>query len=121
MNLGVKSIIVAALLIVVMGVEAAIIYLVIPPQAARSATEAPGDGGGGSGASASGTSTGASDGTAAPLRAADFTDDLEEVNVETFNTTNTKVSPGSVVHISFKLTALVHPKQNYKLVFPINR
>ena len=44
---------------------------------------------------------------AAEVAAAEEASDAVEVNIDSFSTTNGRAAPGSVVHISFKLVALV--------------
>ena len=41
----------------------------------------------------------------------DHGDELSEVSVDAFSTTNTRAVPGGVVHVTFKLTALVPTAQ----------
>lgn len=91
MKLGGKTLIIAGIVLVAMVLEAVMIVVLMP----------------GNNAAASGTDTESAE-TAAEepvLAAAD--ESSAEALIDTFSCTNTRVAPGSVVHLSFKLVAVI--------------
>ena len=101
MKLPLKAIVIAAVVLVAMGLEAAIIVAMLPstPAAATSTAKAETD-------------------SETTLEKGSTGEDLAEVAIDSFNCTNNLVAPGSVLHLSFKVIAVVPAKQS--LIFEEN-
>lgn len=88
MKLNAKTLMIAGIVVGAMILEAAVIYFMLP---APQTTAAP--------------SPDAQNKPAEPEVA--VSDDTGEVPIDSFNCTNNRVAPGSVVHLSFKVIAVV--------------
>lgn len=98
MKLNAKTLIIAGVVVIAMALEAAIIFMMMPPKAAEVAA-----------GEQAATSEDAPD-AEAPEEPA-VSDDFAEVLVDSFNCTNNRVAPGSVIHLSFKVIGIVRAKQ----------
>ncbi|MBI1346698.1 hypothetical protein GC163_10465 [bacterium] len=102
MKLNAKTLIIAGVVVIAMALEAAIIFFVMPPK---------------------GSAVNASEQNATEEVKEDeeleedptATDEFAEVLIDSFNCTNNRVAPGSVIHLSFKVIGIVRSKQ--KLAF----
>jgi flagellar basal body-associated protein FliL len=101
MKLNTQTLIVGGIVLVAMAVEAVVIVMLMPPAATTAAT---GDG--------------TDPKSETPAEEAPVVDEFAEVLVDSFNTTNNKVAPGSTIHLSFKVIGVVPEKQ--KLAFEEN-
>jgi len=98
MKLNIKTLIIAGVVVIAMTLEAAIIFMMMPPKAAVvDAGEQ----------SKSGQESGDLEMAEEPA----VSDDFAEVLVDSFNCTNNRVAPGSVIHLSFKVIGIVQAKQ----------
>ncbi len=101
MKLNVRTLIIAGIVVAAMGLEAAIIYVVIPPRAAAADS---------------------SEGEKADTRLdSPVTDDMAEIVIDSFNCTNNGIAPGSVIHLSFKVIGIVPAGQHLAFEENANR
>lgn len=104
MKLNAKTLIIAGIVVVAMGLEAAIIYMVLPPQAVEAKPTEEGD----------------VEKKPAPEETP-VVDDMSEVLIDSFNCTNNGIAPGSVVHLSFKVICIVPARQQLAFEENANR
>ena len=91
---------VLGLLVIVMAVEAAGIYLLIPAPAA--------------------SATGAESEAGSSTPAAELSDTVEVPIDPPFNVTNSRAAPGSIIHITFRLVAVVSGRQQTAFADAVN-
>lgn len=96
MKLNGKTLIIAGVVVVAMVLEAAIIFLIMPQKGADVAASEQQE-----------TEAEPADMEEEPT----VTDDMAEVLIDSFNCTNNRIAPGSVIHLSFKVVGIVRAKQ----------
>jgi flagellar basal body-associated protein FliL len=95
-----KTLLIAAIVLVAMTLEAVVIYMLMPPKT-QQATAAP-------------------DETKETPEETEKNDDTEEVLIDSFNCTNNRIAPGSVVHLSFKVICVVSEGQKNPFIEAAN-
>lgn len=98
MKFGGKTLAIVGLIVLVMGLEAAVIYWLIPPRGEATVQAA----------GAHGEEQPSSESEADPHKS------TVEVSLDSFNCTNSRGGSGSIMHVSFRVTAIVARDQQTK-------